>query len=493
MFLYDLINPKKYDIFFGAFTILFFIVFYCISIVTHQMYLTNSMDMGIYNQYVYIFSHFKGFKSTVYPNYPNGIFFLGDHVTLLLPIESLFFWILGKNVLLYLQIFYIILGATGVYFLVTRLNSALVGLYAAILVYLHYSVYAALSFDYHPNIIGIMLIPWILYFYYTGNTYRFLFIVGLGLLSKEDIPLYYIFVGLFLLADSIQKRDAIKYNFIVILIGISLLYFLFSLYILQKFNPNPNISISNWKFSPEVGKNIREMFINITHNPSQFINIMTNTIEKQEKINLFIYSGGFLIILTGWHYLMPLIPLFLHTLLSSEWTMWGNLYHYNIVLSIWLPVIISNSFNKININLLQVVLGLIIIYQYIIILLNAPLEPLKWSKIQKIFTSQYYFQRYNQREISEMLDIIPKDAVVCASNHLVPHLAFRDKIYMFPNVFDAEYIALLETDCNDKFYPFQNSISCYLEIKKYLQNNNWEIKYRKNGVLLLQKKSYLSP
>lgn len=48
------------------------------------------------------------------------------------------------------------------------------------------------------------------------------------------------------------------------------------------------------------------------------------------------------------------------------------------------------------------------------------------------------------------MELIPNDAVVSASNVITPHLAGRDRIYLYPVLKDAEYLAIL-TDGRDPY------------------------------------------
>lgn len=478
-----------YDYLLIIFLIVFFLIAYSISIIRHQMFLSNAMDLGIYNQLVYQFSHFKYPASTVYPANPQGLFFLGDHITLFLPIESLFYWILGKNVLLYLQIIYLILGCIGLYKLIHLKYTNFLALLAALLFLSHYSIYSALSFDYHTNILGTMLIPWILYFYYTSNFKYFLLTTVVGLMTREDMSIYYFLIGIVLLYKGF-KENSVNYKFILLLLSFSLVYFFLAFYIiLPSLSIRPDSHISNWKFIPEVGNSLTSLMTNILENPAKILHLMTNQVEKTDKINRFLYSGGILFFFTDIIYLLPVIPLFILTLLSTEWGMWIDMGHYSILLSVWVPLTIILFSYKLKYKFLQISFPSIFILIYIKILLNFNLEPIKWTKFPFIFYKEYYSQRFNIPEIKEALKLIPENASVSASNHLVPHLAFRDKIIFFPNTQDAEYIAIIENDCIDRFYYFQNPISCFLELKKYLNNQKYKLIYNKNHVLVFQLKS----
>ena len=49
------------------------------------------------------------------------------------------------------------------------------------------------------------------------------------------------------------------------------------------------------------------------------------------------------------------------------------------------------------------------------------------------------------KKVQAVLKEIPKNAPVSATNGLVPHLEFRDYIYQFPVINNAEYIVILKS------------------------------------------------
>ena len=63
------------------------------------------------------------------------------------------------------------------------------------------------------------------------------------------------------------------------------------------------------------------------------------------------------------------------------------------------------------------------------------------------------------------MQFIPKDSKVCAHAILLPHLAFREKIYTFPHIRDAEYIALIPSSKNTWPYKAEGFKDQILKLK----------------------------
>ena len=243
-------------------SILFSIVGYIISVYAHENFLTSAMDMGLYNQYVYLFSHWKYPASTVYIGFPEGVFFLGDHATFLLPIESQFYWILGKNVLLYLQILYMILGAIGLYkLIISEFEKKYLAMIGVILYYLHYSLYNALSFDFHEIVLPIALIPWLLYFMCQKKFKSYLIVLFVSLLAREDVAIYLLLLSVFILFSRYES----KYQYFTITCLLSGSYFLLVYkFILPAYNVSTEASIANWPFS-YIGNSLSKIFLSIIY------------------------------------------------------------------------------------------------------------------------------------------------------------------------------------------------------------------------------------
>ena len=91
---------------------------------------------------------------------------------------------------------------------------------------------------------------------------------------------------------------------------------------------------------------------------------------------------------------------------------------------------------------------------------------------------------YPVEEIYTALKLIPDDAAVSAQNMLVPHLAFRDKIYSFPTIEDAEYIALIPID--DDKYPFSKE-DYKTKINELQQMPGWKKIPTPTSVLILKR------
>ena len=452
------------------------------SLVQHEQFLTNTWDLGFHNQLMYKFSHFKIPGTTLWnANYPLTCF-LGDHVTLLMPLNSQLYWLFGSYTLLIVQILYGLVGALGLYKLINyKFESPNLALAGVILFFTHYSLYSALDFDAHDNVYGMMLLPWMLYFYYKENLKLFLISLGIFLLAREDLALTSIMLSLCILI--FEWKTKWKYGLSCFIISVVYFFITYKL-IIPHFSPLPEGGYAAWRFT-HLGASMQEVMTNALINPGRFLSLMFDGIEKQEKLKYFLYTGGILFFIRP-QFALLVVPTFFTTCLSNSWTLWGNMYHYNILFAVLLPFLIVSVIVMLKSNFFRAALMFAAFYLNLHYLEKNFFHD--WRNFKRIFTEDYYHQRSNQNEIEEGLKLIPSDAAVSANNYYTPHLAFREKAYFFPDVKDAEYVVLNEADGKDRFYPFESPDKFLEAVSQLRDSSAFEIVYEKNQMLIFKRR-----
>ena len=103
---------------------------------------------------------------------------------------------------------------------------------------------------------------------------------------------------------------------------------------------------------------------------------------------------------------------------------------------------------------------------------------------ERFFDPKNYSSDYDVKTIHKLLKKIPPDAKVAATEKIVPHLAYRKSIYIFPYYEDADYVILL---LNSSTYPI--SKKKFEEEKEiYLSNDKWRIAVDYYPLLILERK-----
>lgn len=103
-----------------------------------------------------------------------------------------------------------------------------------------------------------------------------------------------------------------------------------------------------------------------------------------------------------------------------------------------------------------------------------------WSSFSLKFED---VSRFNY--LNEALAEIPKDAAVSAQTSLVPHLANRERVYLFPDVWDAKYIVL---DTSLSTYPLEPDV---LKKKVYELKDSpaWELVVENKTLIIFKRRA----
>lgn len=445
---------------------------YClISVVPHFNYQTNAWDLGIFNQTLWQYSHLKLAPNTL-RDVPT---LLADHFELTLVLLAPFYWVFGSYTLLIAQITAVIFGGIGIYKYAYLLsNTKRFSKVALITFYSFYGIFTALAFDYHHSVVGIMTLPWILYFLKKRRFKLYYLLIILLILSRENFSILVSVLGLSTLV--FEKRDLKKHGLITFLVGVTT-----TVLILNYVMPYFSGSIYHyWDFYPSLGNSPIQATKNILLNPFGTLSLIVNNQKKLVSLIRIFSSGGIAAFFAPQVGLL-LIPIFLQKFLSTEEYYWGSSFHTSVELAPIIVLSLVHTLNKLKPKYKNKVFILVLLVN-VGITLNTRLYD--GSKITRIFTQNYYNYPY-RKYIDEAEKLIPPDAPLSASNTLIPHLAGRNKIYLFPDNKEGVYI-FVDTN-STKTWPLQNNDELIREAGKITTSDKFEKIYMYEGVLLFKK------
>jgi uncharacterized membrane protein len=211
---------------------------------------------------------------------------------------------------------------------------------------------------------------------------------------------------------------------------------------------------------------IRLLYINNTGDP-------TYDGIKQEFYKVFVLSGGILLILRP-VYFIPFIPVIAQKVFNDSYIRWGIMGFYSIEIVSLLTLAIFLATSHIKSTLLKYGLYIVLCFVTLKVTLNKMEERTsKWYDASKenLTSRAFYTSPNDVRHIRELIrENIPPDANVAAMQDIVPHLAYRKNISIFPYVRQAEYIVFL---LNGNLYPLKGE-KFILEKDKYLNNKEWQ-------------------
>ncbi len=470
--------PEKYLI-----LLAFAVIYSLVSLVNHYLFRTYAMDLGIYSNALYDYSHFQWNDSGVFKTEPQNL--MGDHFDVYLMLYSPFVWIFGSYTLLIFQIISILFGGLGIYRYFKE--NRILAMNAMLFFYSFFGVFTALAFDFHDSVVIAMLVPWLFVFTKERKMKWAAFMVVLLWLGKENSGLWIAFVcfGLSLLNWK-EKR----WRFFFILAGFaSMVYFLIILKLVMP-AMTPDGIYPHFDYTI-LGGTMTEAVKHLIFHPVDSFQLFISNFRdqladntKSDLFNYLLFSGIALLIFRP-AYLLMLIPIFLQKFFHDSINIWGAGFHYCIEFTPILAIGVFEVIGKLKKEGFKRAAGAVIVVLAFIMTVKRIGEPYFYAPVENIdlLSKEHYKKQYNIKPVYAAFKLIPKDAIVCSQSNLVPHLANRDFCYMYPIIKDAEYVILAKKDTS---YPLSDSMF-QVEIRNFQQSKDW-IKLVDNEEVLLIKK-----
>lgn len=384
----------KFIVTVSFFTAVLFFYLY-LSLSKHFAFESFAFDLGIYSQASWLISHFKIPFSTIL-----GVNKFGDHFSPIYIFLSLGYRLFNSPVyLLTLQALSVVLSGIPIYLVAKeRLRRNLETYLVTTAYFLQIGLVYAINFDFHVATLSVVLISWTLYFWYKNQTVFYLIFLILSLTAKEDIPVLFIFFSLYLFLNRQRK------------LGLITLLFSFFWYLAVTKIITPYFSGQPYA--------VNKIMVNLSDWREK-----TETLKRTFGQNL----GFSLFSALGWFFAIPnLLSRFLSGAPGrSEW-----FWHYGANLAA--PLFFSTIFSldKLRPSGRRFLISLMIL-----------LATLYFGQPLRLIENRREGQP--TETLNQAVRFIPETASVSAQDILVPHLAQREKIFLYPAKWDeADYVVL---------------------------------------------------
>ncbi len=473
-----------------VFVIWYIFVLSFASIVAHLNFSTGTHDAGVYDKIIWSLSRFRA------PISAGGDNLFAFHVSFYCIFLAPLFWLWPNIKILFIaQSVFLALGAIPLFlYAKERLGNSLVAL-AVGFSFLMYPALHNMNLDnFHPEVFTVFFLIVAIYFLLKERYrlfYPFLFLSALG---KEDLGLYIIAIGLFLLLFKKNLRHG------MIVIGFGLFWHLFCFKFVFPlangilFSSNQPTSYSHW-----FGGLVHNLF-----NPNYYWQSFFH--PDAYKYYFALFRPVLFIPLLSPPMMFMLLPQMSLNILSRVGYLRSIDYHYTyaIICFMFYGLIEGLALvNRIRIKWQWVKHGILLVLAFLLVF-SAVDSRRKFSKLPtwKVLQSEYERSQVKWgKEKREALKLIPREGGVSASYSLFPHLSHRKEIFMFPNPFQAHYWtegiprppALERVD----FVVIEWSNHSGDEERRiinYLRNSDfYEELYRELGLLILKRKEVERP
>lgn len=466
--------------------IVFGTLYSLISIVNHYNFRTYALDLGTYTNALYDYIHFQWNDSTVFKSVKENL--LADHFDLYLMVFSPLGLIFKNYTLLIVQIFFILLGGLGIYKYFSLSGKHRLALFAALYFYLFFGIFSAVSFDYHSNVVAACLVPWFFFFLKQRKLVSAGILLLIILVAKENMSLWMAFVCLGLVIE--YRKDPVLRKYMLASVIVCVLYFIMITSIVMPALSN-NKTFGHFQYSC-LGNNswealkfliihplesIKILFINHTHNP------FGNNVKAE--FHILILVSGLPFLMKKPQYLLMLVPLYFQKLFHDNYTMWSFDGQYSIEFAPILTIGVFMVINEIKASRIkQFATALAIIGALIctIRIMDQTVYQSDKSRI-RIYQRSHYTNKYDVKVVHKQLSRIPENAIVSAQSPFLPHLAFRDNIYQFPIIKDAEFIIY-----SQKEQPYPLDKKSFADTTFSLESSKvWIILYKDENVTILRR------
>ena len=456
------------------FYIPFLIIFCLISFVNHYNFKTANLDLGVYTNALYDYSRFRFNYSEAFKTQEENI--LASHFDLYLPIFSLCSYLFKSYTLLIVQIVFVLLGGVGVSKVVwLKTQNINLSRWASVNFFLFFGIYTALAYDYHSNVVAAMLFPWLLYYLYQKKYTLFYLVWFFMIIGQENSSLWLVFIGIGLMFQFRKELKVIKR--LMVLVVVSAVYFyVITQYVMPYFRNDGGVG---YRFEYAIlGDSVGEALVQMISQPFTMLKYMVYendwskvSLVKIELIVSVLLSGG-LFLYKKPSFLIMLIPIFFQKLLHNNPAIWGVGFHYSIAFSVVLSVGAFLVIGSLENHKVRSVLTSVLVISSLVVTIRIMDNPIGYVNKGNIrFYQQAHYERnYELNLLKEELDIVPHDAIVSTQSSIIPNLSYRDKIYLFPNVKDAEYIIYSKYEDT---YPLGKE-QVLKELFSYIQAPEWE-------------------
>lgn len=480
-----MLNHLKTNKFAWLITAVYGVVFCLISLINHYNFRTYGLDLGIYTHGIYSYSHLHWHQFTLGLE-GEAFNHLGNHFSPIVALLSPFYYLFGTYTLLILQIVAILFGGWGVYqFAKERLNGFKPEL-ILVLFFSMWGIYSALAYDWHANVMAAMFVPWFILFYERGDWKKAIILFVLVLICKENMALWMgaIIAGL-VVRDFFLKPTEVNWKMSFSLLGSAVIYFLVVQTLIMPALNTAGVSdhLGNYSHLGNGPVGVLKTFLG---KPRHVFYLMFESLQNdpltfmlKSQLHFMVLVSGGLALIYRPHYLIMLAPIYAQKLLSSNPAHWGVYSQYSIEFA---PIITLAfvewmqhfPFEKWKTPLLIGTIATATIFNW------HPTRP-----NTGFYQKAHYESGLNSEAIYEALELIPADAVVSASNVIVPHLAGREKIYLYPIVKDADHLVIL-THGRD-LYPV-DSLEFPQKMMELRSDSLNEIVYDENDFLIIKRK-----
>ncbi len=458
-------------------------IFSVLTVKNHELYQTFGWDLGFFDQLLWQASRGNlNFVSTI-----GNINILGDHFQPVIYLLAPLYWIWDDvKVILIAQTLLVTAAAIPIYKLAKfKLKNEILAISTSFAYLLFSGTQFTITNEFHQSAFIPLLLSLGLWWMETGKPGRGLAALFSLLLVREEMGLLLGAIGIMHWVGKGQAFSKKAWPLLTPLLtigGIAGFFLLIKIVIPLVSSQGQYIHYGYGSF----GEKPEEVAVDLVKNPVDTVKSLVQPPVKVTQVFQSFASFGGLPLLSPAS-LVPVMEQYAVRFLDDRNIhRWLNNNHYSVPLGPLLAygTILALSFApRLDLGRRQGLTFLLSLYLIVSSLVTAGL--LK-TPIWSIFKPQLYFTPQWVKDADRLAETIPEEVSVAANNSLAPHLTHRDKLYLLPEVGDAEHIAVDLADGPNKHAP-RTAGKMREYIDGLISSGDWEIQQRFGESLLLRR------
>lgn len=500
--IFDIVMVKvalkhKYKILLVLCILSYIIYFSYFSILRMHTLYASYFDLGIMHQTVYntyralVTGDMSRFLEFTNPHGFEQVKRMAIHNDILLALLAPFYFIYnGPETLLVIQTVVLALGAYAVFQIALFVFEKFTYKHSIALVFsLAYLLYSPMqranNFDFHPVTLATSLLLFMFYFFLRKQYWISGLFFLLSLISKEQVSLTTTLFGIYILYYFAKTKISNRKRwFPLAIVGISIIWFLLSLYIIiPYFHKGAHFALG--KFS-DFGESPKNVFIGIFKNP---IRIFYRLIERDSLRYFWFLLGplGFLSLFSPLTLAIAL-PEFAINILSNDGNMRNVIYHYTSVIQpfVFISAIYGSYYLITRFKTIHdkkktyAFVGMIVLTSFFFSYFKSPLP---YSREKEIHP--FVYPQKEIRETETWSKALKNEKLKISSiGHLAPFFTSRRYFYNFSQYYPlADYIVLRLNEIytypeKDVLIPVYETLRDDANFKLVYKGENFEV-YKK--------------
>jgi uncharacterized membrane protein len=388
-----------------------------IASVIRHVNLGSGLDLSIFDQAVWHYSRLQAPYSSIH-----GEDLLGDHFHPLVAVLAPLYWIWSDPRMLLIAQAVLVAASIIPVFLFAAPRLGRVGAYLLAGAYaLFWGLQVGVLYDFHEVAFAPLLIALTILFADRRRWGWFWLSVVLLLGVKEDLSIYVVFLGLYLLT----LREA-RHGVALIIVGL-VWYELATRVAIPHFS---NTGAYNYWSYGALGKNLPDAIWDLLSGPWRVVTVGLSNAEKRHTVLALL--APFLFLSLRSRLIILAVPLLAERFLSSNAAMWGTHFHYSLAIAPVLAMGAAAGLSGLSAYVpdrrrTAIVIGAacaMLVVSVAITRINSP-----DSVLSEMTTPAFYKAPSYAPAAYRALDQVPATASLATTDNLLPHASERNQLY----------------------------------------------------------------